>query len=128
MHTMPRPPRRAPQAREVDATPTRPTNAITGDIPPHMLQTPPHAPFLTSPHPSVNNPDNSILQNDRAQHNHNLRNDTPTANGDANNHGAGPSHVSTNNLGSNMSDTEPVDDESLLESAPHDPDESRQLA
>ena len=126
---MPRPPRRAPQAREVAATPTRPTNAITGDIPPHMLQTPPHAPFLTSPHPPVNNPGNSIIPNDRAQHNHNLRNnDTPTANGDANNHGAGPSHVSTNNLGSNMSDTEPVDDESLLESAPHDPDDSRQLA
>jgi hypothetical protein len=126
---MPRPPRRAPQAREVATTPTRPTNAITGDIPPHMLQTPPHAPFLASPHPPVNNPGNSIIPNDRAQHNHNLRNnDTPTANGDANNHGAGPSHVSTNNLASNMSDTEPVDDESLLESAPHDPDDSRQLA
>jgi hypothetical protein len=122
---MPRPPRRAPQVREVAATPTRPTNAITGDIPPHMLQTPPHAPFLTSPHAPANNPGNSIIP----QQNHNLRNNnqTPTANGDANNHDAGPSHVSTNNLGSNMSDTEPVDDESLLESAPHDPDDSRQL-
>jgi hypothetical protein len=127
---MPRPPRRAPQAREVAATPTRPTNAITGDIPPHMLETPPHAPFLTSPLPPANNPGNSIIPNDRGQHNHNLRNNsqTPTANGNANNHAAGQSHVSTNNLGSNMSDTEAVDDDSLLESAPHDPDDSRQLA
>jgi anaphase-promoting complex subunit 10 len=128
--TMPRPPRRAPQAREAAATPTRPTNAITGDIPPHMLQTPPHAPFLTSPLPPANNPGNSIIPNDQAQHNHNLRThiQTPTANVNGNNNGAGHSQVSTNNLGSNMSDTEAADDESLLESAPHDPDDSRQLA
>ena len=122
---MPRPPRRAPQPSETAATPTRPTNAITGDIPPHMLQTPPHAPFLTSPLPPANNPGNSIIPNDRAQHNHNLRNQnqTPTANGIVNNHATGQTHVS-NNLGS---DTEAADDDSLLESAPHDPDDSRRL-
>jgi hypothetical protein len=127
---MPRPPRRAPQARETAAAPTRPTNAVTGDIPPHMLQTPPHAPFLTSPLPPANNPGPSIIPNDRSQHNHNLRTQTqtPTANANANNHPAGQSHVSANNLGPNMSDIEAADDESLLESAPHDPEDSRQLA
>ena len=128
--TMPRPPRRAPQARDATATPTRPTNAIIGAIPPFMLQTPPHAPFLTSPLPPANNPGNSIIPNDRATHNHNLRNNnqTPIANGINPPHGGEQSHVSTNALGSNMSDTEPVDDDSLLESAPHDPDDSRLLA
>ena len=91
-----------------------------------MLETPPHAPFLTSPLPPANNAGHSIIPNDRAQHNHNhnLRNhnQTPTANGGANNHAVGQS------LGPNISDTEAADDESLLESAPHDPDDSRQLA
>ena len=90
-----------------------------------MLQTP--TAFLPSPLPPSNNPGHSIIPNDRTQHNHDLRNpsQTPTANGNANNHAAGPAHVSSNNLGS---DTEAPDDESLLESAPHDPDDSRLLA
>ena len=95
-----------------------------------MLQTPPHAPFLTSPLPPANNAGNLAIPNDRGQHNHNLRNNTqtPTAPANANNHAASHSHVSTNNLGSSTSDTEAADDDSLLESAPHDPDDSRQLA
>lgn len=126
---MPRPPRRAPQAREAAATPTRPTNAITNDIPPQMLETPTHAPFLTSPLPPANNPGSSIIPNDRVQHLHSLRNNnhSPTANGNANDHATGHSHISATHLGSNVSDTEPIDDDSLLESAPHDPDDSRQL-
>ena len=92
-----------------------------------MLQTPPHAPFLTSPLPPANNPGNSIVPNDRVQHNHSGHNynQTPIANGNTSNHAAAQQHVSNTNLGS---DTEAVDEESLLESVPHDPDDSRQLA
>jgi anaphase-promoting complex subunit 10 len=130
--TMPRASRRPPQARDDTArddtaTPTRPTatNAITGAIPPFMLQTPPHAPFLTSPLPPANNPGNSIIPN-----NHNLRNTThsPTANGANGNHAAQQPHVTNNALGSNLSDTDPVDEDSLLDSAQPDADDARQLA
>lgn len=58
---MPRAPRRAPAGGGDDqaATPTRPGgNQITAAIPPFMLDTPPHAPFTTTP---SYNPSTSIV-------------------------------------------------------------------
>lgn len=125
---MPRPPRRAPPPppREAATTPTRPPNTVSGiagGIPPVMLQTPPHAPFLTTPLP-LNDPRASIISNDEPQHHHNLRHyHTPTLNGAAED----SSQLPATRMDQTMSDADPADDDSLLESVPHDPDDSRQL-
>lgn len=52
---MPRPARRYVQPSEPETTPTRDPsiNPITAPIPPSMLQTPPHAPFLNVGSPSL---------------------------------------------------------------------------
>ena len=122
---MPRQPRRPLPNEEAATTPTRPANmanALAAGIPPVMLQTPPHAPFLTTPI-AFNEPRAAIIANEQANQ-HNLRNyETPTANGE----GEDISHLEATRMDQQMSDAEPADDVSLLESAPHDPDDSRQL-
>lgn len=121
---MPRPARRAPPSGDAAATPTRPlttANAMTGGIPPVMLQTPPHAPFLTTPSP-FNDARASFVSNDQPHH-HNLRNShTPT-----NSQTEGASQIQAPRMDQPISDADPADDDSLLESVPHDPDDTRQL-
>lgn len=124
---MPRAPRRAPPPpRDAATTPTRPlttANGIVAGIPPVMLQTPPHAPFLTTPLP-FNDARASIISNDQAQHHHNLRHyHTPTLNVPAEE----ASQLQAAGMDQPMSDADPADDDSLLESIPHDPDDTRQL-
>ena len=116
--------RRATPAQDA-TTPTRPqgTNALIGAIPPIMLQTPPHAPFLTSPLPPVN----LDAHHDRTHHNHNLRNHISPTTNDNSQDAAQLPQSTADTVASAMSDTEPADDDSLLESAPHDPDDSKQL-
>jgi Anaphase-promoting complex, subunit 10 (APC10) len=88
-----------------------------------MLQTPPHAPFLTTPLP-FNDARASIISNDQPQHHHNLRHyQTPNANGQAED----ASQLQATRMDQPMSDADPADDDSLLESVPHDPDDKRQL-
>jgi Anaphase-promoting complex, subunit 10 (APC10) len=125
--TMPRPARRAPPSRDAVTTPTRPmdtANGIAAGIPPVMLQTPPHAPFLTTPLP-FNDARASIISNDQPQHQHNLRHyHTPTLNSQREE----TSQLQATRMDQPMSDPDLADDDdSLLESAPHDPDDSRQL-
>ena len=123
---MPRPARRAPPSRDAVTTPTRPMNAangIAGGIPPVMFQTPPHAPFLTTSLP-FNDARASIVSHDQPQHQHNLRHyHTPTLNTQHEE----TSQLQATRMDQQMSDADPADDDSLLESAPHDPDDSRQL-
>jgi anaphase-promoting complex subunit 10 len=124
---MPRAPRRAPlPPRDIATTPTRfpaTTNGIAGGIPPVMLQTPPHAPFLTTPLP-FNDGRASIISNDQPQNHHHIRHyHTPTLNGQAEE----VSQLQATGTDQPMSDPDPADDDSLLESIPHDPDDSRQL-
>ncbi len=98
-------------------------NGIAGGIPTVMLQTPPHAPFLTTPVPH-NEVRASIISNDEPQHHHNLRHHyTPSMNGQAEE----ASQLEATRIDQAMSDADPTDDDSLLESAPHDPDDTRQL-
>ena len=123
---MPRPARRAPPSRDAATTPTRPmntANGIAGGIPSVMLQTPPHAPFLTTPLP-FNDARAPIISNDQPQHHHNLRHyHTPTTNGQNDE----TSQLEATRIDQPMSDADPAEDDSLLESAPHDPDDTRQL-
>ena len=105
------------------ATPTRATrNAITADIPPFMLETPPHAPFVTTPAPPSVNPGQSIVPERNATR-RNARNQqqTPTANGA---HGAEPS---SNALASQPSETEQQDEQSFLESLHQEAEDAKQL-
>lgn len=123
---MPRPARRAPPSRDAAATPTRSlagANGIAGGIPPVMLQTPPHAPFLTTPLP-FDDTRASIISNDQPQHHHNFRHyHTPTANLQAEE----TAQTQATRMDQQMSDVDQADDDSLLESALHDPDDTRQL-
>jgi Anaphase-promoting complex, subunit 10 (APC10) len=88
-----------------------------------MLRTPPHAPFLTTPLP-LNDARASIISNDQPQHHHNLRHyHTPTLNGTAEE----SSQSQATRMDQPMSYADPADDDSLLESVPRDPHDTRQL-
>ncbi|EXJ69660.1 uncharacterized protein A1O5_06731 [Cladophialophora psammophila CBS 110553] len=128
---MPRAPRRAARQaghNEITTTPTR--NTLTAEIPPFMLETPPHAPFLTTPVPPSNNPGNSIVPATNAQRRRQGRNEpTPTTNGNGNvqNEVSDETQMSQNALGSTASEGGHADDQSLLESVHHDVEDARQL-
>ncbi|KIX99260.1 uncharacterized protein Z520_04836 [Fonsecaea multimorphosa CBS 102226] len=128
---MPRAPRRAAhQARdnEVSTTPTR--NTLTAEIPPFMLETPPHAPFLTTPLPPSNNPGNSIVPGTNAPRRQHARNEpTPTAhgNGHTQNEASEETQASQNALGSTASEGGHADEQSLLESVHHDIEDAKHL-
>ena len=132
---MPRPPRRAPaQGRDTHhqamTTPTRPTttNAITAAIPPFMLETPPHAPFLATPAPPSNNPGHSIVPETAGrQRNARPQQQTPTATGATPHHAQEHSQISNNALGSTASDIGPTEERSVLESAHHEAEDAKQL-
>lgn len=117
---MPRPPRRAAAAARQDptTTPTRSTqtNAITAAIPPFMLETPPHAPFLTTPIPPSNNPGHSIVPEGVRRGGRGQTQHTPTNLGNVQEQGPDQSQVSTNALGSTVSDPGTLEEQSLLES------------
>lgn len=119
----------AEHAREaVTTTPTRPTamNTLTAAIPPFMLDTPPHAPFLTTPIPPSNNPGNSIVPEANAPRRQQARHQqTPTDHEPAQNEALEHSQVSHNALGSAAS--EQVDEQSYLESVHHDAEDAKQL-
>ena len=88
-----------------------------------MLQTPPHAPFVTTPL-AFNDARASVIPNDQPQHHHHLRNyHTPNTSGQTED----ASQLQATTMDLPMSDADPVDDDSLLESVPHDPDDTRQL-
>lgn len=127
---MPRAPRRPGHhdRNEPTGTPTR--NALTAEIPPFMLETPPHAPFLTTPLPPSNNPGNSIVPDTNAPHRQQTRNQqTPTANGTDN--GDAPSEApdtsQPNLLGSSASEVGHPEEPSYLESVHHDVEDAKQL-
>ncbi|KIV87058.1 hypothetical protein PV11_02629 [Exophiala sideris] len=112
----------------VTTTPTRPTttNALTAAIPPFMLDTPPHAPFLTTPIPPSNNPGNSIVPEANAPRRQRGRhNQTPADLEPAQNEAVEHSQVSHNALGSAAS--EQVDEQSYLESVHHEVEDAKQL-
>jgi hypothetical protein len=127
---MPRPARRVPpQGRETTQpgaaeTPTRrtATNAITADIPAHMLETPPHAPFVTTSVPPSNNPGQSIVPERNApRRNVRAQQQTPTANG----HAPEPSHSSVA-VASIASETG-VEEQSFLEAAHQEAEDAKAL-
>lgn len=127
---MPRPPRRAAaQARQdVTTTPTRQTqtNAITAAIPPFMLETPPHAPFLTTPIPPVDNPAHAATtERNRRFRRHQTQ--TPTNAVNAQEQGRDQSQVSTNVLGSTVSESGDANEQSLLESVQQAVDDQKAL-
>ncbi|EXJ91489.1 hypothetical protein A1O3_00037 [Capronia epimyces CBS 606.96] len=129
---MPRAPRRAahPTLNATTTTPTRPTatNAITAAIPPFMLETPPHAPFVTTPLPPSNNPGNSIVPDVNAPRRQQGRTQqTPTGNANAQNEAPETSQVSHNAVGSTASETGHVDEQSYLDSIHHDAEDAKQL-
>jgi len=128
---MPRAPRRAgqqPRDNNATATPTR--NAITAEIPPFMLETPPHAPFLTTPRPPSNNPGNSIVPEANAPRRQQPRTQqTPTTNGNGNaqNEAPEPTQHSQQPLASSASENGHGDEQSFLESVHHDIEDAKQL-
>ncbi|KIW13598.1 hypothetical protein PV08_08787 [Exophiala spinifera] len=129
---MPRAPRRAAQQTHeaVTTTPTRPatTNAITATIPPFMLDTPPHAPFLTTPLPPSNNPGNSIVPEANAPRRPPGRHQqTPADNGNINSEALDHSQVSHHALGSAASDAGHAEEQSFLDSVQHDVEDAKQL-
>ncbi|KAK6373270.1 hypothetical protein LTS17_008289 [Exophiala oligosperma] len=129
---MPRAPRRVPQHTHeaVTTTPTRPTttNAITAAIPPFMLDTPPHAPFLTTPLPPSNNPGNSIVPEANAPRRPQGRHQaTPVDNGNLHSEGLDHSQPSNNALGSVTSDAEHAEEQSFFGSVQHDAEDAKQL-
>ncbi|KIW99403.1 uncharacterized protein Z518_11391 [Rhinocladiella mackenziei CBS 650.93] len=130
---MPRAPRRtaAHHAREAaTTTPTRPTttNAITATIPPFMLETPPHAPFLTTPLPPANNPGNSIVPEANAPRRQQGRNQQPPVeNGNLRHEVPENSQMSHNALGSAPSEGDNTDEQPYLESVHHDIEDAKQL-
>ncbi|RMZ74811.1 hypothetical protein DV737_g5714, partial [Chaetothyriales sp. CBS 132003] len=121
---MPRPARRAvTHPREGEAnTPTRQAtaNAITAAIPPFMLDTPPHAPFVTTPVPPSNYPSHSIVPEQNARRQALGQQQTPTANG---HHDPGSSQASTSVA---MPESGNHDDRSLVE-ANQMPEELKEL-
>ena len=130
---MPRPARRAPaQGREQPTattaeTPTRTTatNAITAAIPPFMLDTPPHAPFVTTPVPPSNNPGQSIVPERNApRRNARAQQQTPTANG---NHAPEHSQMSGHALGSTMSEADNGEEQSFIDAVHQEAEDAKQL-
>lgn len=130
---MPRPARRAHPPHDATTTPTRTTttNAITAAIPPFMLETPPHAPFVTTPLPPSVNPGHSIVPDANA-HVRNGRGvqqsqQTPTANGNGNGSAQtqDQSQMSSHALGSATSQTQ--DGEEFFDIAQDAADDARQL-
>lgn len=126
---MPRAPRRAANhARDgIATTPTRTTaaNAITAAIPPFMLETPPHAAFLTTPIPPSNNPGHGIGTAGSTQpRRHGQLQQTPT---DVDTDGPEASQISHNALTSATSEAGHVDEQSYLESIQHDAEDIKQL-
>ena len=90
-----------------------------------MLETPPHAPFVTAPVPPSNNPGQSIVpernvprRNARTQH------QTPTANG---NHPPDNSQASTQALGSVVSELEDAEEQSFLDAIHQEAEDAKQL-
>ena len=120
-----RPPHDVPQT-----TPTRTTatNAITAAIPPFMLETPPHAPFVTTPVPPSNNPGNSIIPNERGHRSRHGRHsqNTPTANGQTEGPETEPPQNPSQQNGSTVSEAG-HDEASLLESAAQEAHDAKQL-
>lgn len=129
---MPRPQRTAgPPHTSADETPTRTAvaNAITATIPPFMLQTPPHAPFVTTPLPHSNTRAHSIVPpgpGNRQRHLRHTQQHTPAGNGNTQDRAPDPPQSSNHALESAASDG-PNDEHSLLDSVPHDPDDAKQL-
>ena len=125
---MPRQARQPPhQDNETAATPTR--NAITAEIPPFMLETPPHAPFLTTPLPPSNNLATAIVPEANPPRRQQRRNQqTPTAdpNGNTQNDPPAQTHPSQNPLGP-TSENGHEDAQSFLESVHHDVEDAKQL-
>ena len=128
---MPRAPRRAAnQAHNDEATATPTRDALTAEIPPFMLETPPHAPFLTTPLPPSNNPGNSIVPEANAPRRQQTRNQqTPTTDGNRNTQNEAPEQPQTtqNPLGSSASENGHGDEQSFLESIQHDIEDAKQL-
>ncbi|OCT45574.1 hypothetical protein CLCR_11232 [Cladophialophora carrionii] len=126
---MPRAPRRAAhQARqnEVTATPTR--NALTAEIPPFMLETPPHAPFLTTPLPPSNNPAATTVPEANAPQRQQTRNQqAPAGNGNGNTPNDAPEQSQLSQPLVPTSENGNEDDQSFLESVHHDIEDARQL-
>lgn len=128
-------PRPAPRARRIPtqdqvahqdgatATPTRTQrNPITADIPPFMLETPPHAPFVTTPAPPSVNPGHSIVPERNAQRrNARQQHQTPTGNG------VQTAEPSSNALTSQTSELDQPDEQSFLESLHQEAEDARQL-
>ncbi|KAK5050053.1 hypothetical protein LTR84_004173 [Exophiala bonariae] len=128
---MPRAPRRtAHHDREgATTTPTRPmaTNAITAAIPPFMLETPPHAAFLTTPGQPTHNPGQAILPDTNTGRRQVPVQQTPLVNGNAEDDGPGGSQASQHALAPATSETGHAEEQSYLESAHHDAEDTKQL-
>lgn len=91
-----------------------------------MLETPPHAPFLTTPLPPSNNPGNSIVPaaNNR-RHPQAETQQTPIEHADI--HDPDNSQTSTQPLGSAVSEAGNGEEQSYLESVHHDIEDAKQL-
>ena len=126
---MPRAPRRtAPQPRnETTATPTR--NALTAEIPPFMLETPPHAPFLTAPLPPSNNPPTAAGPDTNApRRRHSRSRQTPTTNGNgATQNGVEEQTQPSQNALLPTSENRQEDEQSFLDSVHHDVQDAKQI-
>ncbi len=93
-----------------------------------MLDTPPHAPFLTSPLPPSTNPGNSIVPEANPPHRQPGRQQqTPTENGNTHSEGLDNSQISHNALGSTASEAGHADEHSYLDSVQHDVEDAKQL-
>jgi anaphase-promoting complex subunit 10 len=117
-------------ARDAEAVATTPTrNRLTAEIPPFMLETPPHAPFLTTPLPPSNNPAATTVPEAHAPRRQQGRNQqTPTANGNgtAQNETAEQRRSSQHALAA-TSETGQEDEQSFLDSIHHDVEDAKQL-
>lgn len=128
---MSRPGRRLRPSHDSAITPTRTTttNAITAAIPPFMLETPPHAPFVTTPVPPSNNPGHSIVPDGNVPHARNGRiqhqQQTPTAGGNDPVNAQDQSQSSSHALGSAGSHNQ--DGEDLFDLAQEAAEDARQL-
>jgi Anaphase-promoting complex, subunit 10 (APC10) len=90
-----------------------------------MLDTPPHAPFVTTPVPPSNNPGQSIVPERNVPRRHGrARQQTPTANATQ-----APEHsqVSSRALGSTMSEADNAEEQSFLEAANQEAEDAKAL-
>ena len=116
--------REAPATAAETPTRTAATNAITAAIPPFMLETPPHAPFVTTPVPPSNNPGQSIVPERNApRRNARAQQQTPTANGHPPEH----SQVSSHALGSTMSEADNAEEQSFLDAIHQEAEDAKRL-